>query len=189
MNWVAFSIIILLALVAIGMILLAGSSTPAQAWDEAERLARLTFKQAKRIVILVLGVTIIVVGIVMIVAPGPAILVIPLGLAILASEFIWARRLLARYKSYAQGLARRVGKAAPWTPKPWMVVVVLTLTAVAAALAYFLTTWPRHWITSVASSLLIMEAVTLYLTITMARPDQPANNAPARGPLQGDVKQ
>jgi len=37
-------------------------------------------------------------GIAMIVLPGPAILVIPLGLAILATEFIWARKLLKRLK-------------------------------------------------------------------------------------------
>jgi putative transmembrane protein PGPGW len=34
----------------------------------------------------------------MIVLPGPAVVVIPIGLAILATEFIWARKLLVRVK-------------------------------------------------------------------------------------------
>ncbi len=53
-----------------------------------------TLGQAKRLVIIVIGFTILAVGIVMIVLPGPSILVIPVGLAILATEFIWARKLL-----------------------------------------------------------------------------------------------
>jgi len=44
----------------------------------------------------VIGVTVLLIGVVMIVLPGPAIIVIPLGLAILASEFAWARRVFRR---------------------------------------------------------------------------------------------
>ncbi|MFN9375219.1 MAG: PGPGW domain-containing protein [Planctomycetaceae bacterium] len=45
-------------------------------------------------VIFVLGLSVVVVGVVMLVTPGPAFVVIPAGLAILATEFYWARRLL-----------------------------------------------------------------------------------------------
>jgi uncharacterized protein (TIGR02611 family) len=55
-------------------------------------------KKARRVVVFVLGVSVVAVGIVMIVAPGPAIVVIPMGLAILATEFLWARRLLDSLK-------------------------------------------------------------------------------------------
>ncbi len=57
-----------------------------------------TLAQAKRLVIIVTGFTILAVGIAMIVLPGPAIVVIPVGLAILATEFIWARKLLVMAK-------------------------------------------------------------------------------------------
>ncbi len=53
-----------------------------------------SMQQAKRLVIAVIGFTILMAGIAMIVLPGPAIIVIPVGLGILATEFIWARRLL-----------------------------------------------------------------------------------------------
>lgn len=42
----------------------------------------------------VTGTTVLAVGVALIVLPGPAFIVIPAGLAILATEFLWARRLL-----------------------------------------------------------------------------------------------
>ena len=53
-----------------------------------------TLKQVKRVVIAIVGGTVLVLGIIMIVLPGPSFLVIPAGLAILAVEFAWARRWL-----------------------------------------------------------------------------------------------
>jgi uncharacterized protein (TIGR02611 family) len=58
-----------------------------------------TLKQAKRLIVIVMGFTILLAGIAMIVLPGPAIVVIPLGLAVLATEFIWARKLLKAIKA------------------------------------------------------------------------------------------
>lgn len=57
-----------------------------------------TFGQAKRLIVIVIGFTILAAGVAMIVLPGPAIVVIPIGLALLATEFIWARQLLNRIK-------------------------------------------------------------------------------------------
>jgi hypothetical protein len=53
-----------------------------------------TLRQIKRVVIAVVGGTVLVLGIALIVLPGPAFVVIPAGLAILAIEFAWARRWL-----------------------------------------------------------------------------------------------
>jgi tellurite resistance protein TerC len=63
----------------------------------------LSIKGARRIVILITGITVLLVGIAMIFLPGPAVVVIPVGLAILATEFIWAKRLLTRFKDQANG--------------------------------------------------------------------------------------
>ena len=62
------------------------------------RFYSMTFAGIKRIAILLIGISVIIVGIVMIFVPGPAIVVIPAGLAILATEFIWARRVLTYFK-------------------------------------------------------------------------------------------
>ncbi len=56
-----------------------------------EKTIHLTYKVARRIAIAVLGTTVLAIGIVMIIAPGPALIVIPIGLAILGIEFAWAR--------------------------------------------------------------------------------------------------
>jgi tellurite resistance protein TerC len=62
---------------------------------------------AKRIVVAVVGGTVTLIGIALIVLPGPAFVVIPIGLSILATEFVWARRFLQRAR---QMVARAASK-------------------------------------------------------------------------------
>lgn len=63
------------------------------------RIARITYKAARRIVVAVVGTTVLLLGVVMIVMPGPAFVVIPLGLAILSIEFAWARNWLRKVRA------------------------------------------------------------------------------------------
>ncbi|MFC5181153.1 PGPGW domain-containing protein [Actinomadura harenae] len=51
--------------------------------------------------VLVVGASVLAVGVVMMVTPGPGILGIVLGLAILATEFAWAQSALHRARSAA----------------------------------------------------------------------------------------
>lgn len=67
----------------------------------AERVLREAVRQVRRLVILVVGLTVVLLGLIMVVAPGPAFIVIPTGLAVLALEFVWAQRLLARLRARA----------------------------------------------------------------------------------------
>jgi len=62
------------------------------------KVVHLTYKVARRIVITVLGVTVLLIGLALIVLPGPAFVVIPAGLAILSLEFAWARHWLHKLK-------------------------------------------------------------------------------------------
>jgi tellurite resistance protein TerC len=73
--------------------------------EEMEELVRPTVRRARRIVILVAGTTVVLFGTALLVLPGPGLLVIFAGLAILASEFIWARRLLRRVRTESEKLA------------------------------------------------------------------------------------
>ena len=57
-----------------------------------------TYKVARRVAILVVGSTVLAIGIVMIITPGPAIVVIPIGLAILGAEFAWAKIWLRKLR-------------------------------------------------------------------------------------------
>lgn len=61
-----------------------------------------SIKQAKRLIIAIAGFTVMLIGIAMIVLPGPGLMVIAIGLGILSIEFIWARRVLNSVKSKFQ---------------------------------------------------------------------------------------
>lgn len=65
-------------------------------------------KLARKLVILVIGLTVILTGLIMLVTPGPAIVVIPLGLAILGTEFLWARRILKKMKEEGEKVGSSV---------------------------------------------------------------------------------
>ncbi len=64
--------------------------------------ARIALRQAKRVVIAIVGGTIVLIGIALIVLPGPAFVVIPAGLAVLAIEFEWSRRWLTKLRSWIE---------------------------------------------------------------------------------------
>jgi uncharacterized protein (TIGR02611 family) len=64
------------------------------------------YRMAKRIVIGIVGGSVLVIGVCMIILPGPAFVVIPVGLAILGLEFAWARRWLKKAKAKAQSVAQ-----------------------------------------------------------------------------------
>ena len=53
---------------------------------------------AKKIIKIVFGFTLLVLGIAMLILPGPGLLVIFFGLIILAAEYIWAKTLLKKVK-------------------------------------------------------------------------------------------
>lgn len=59
---------------------------------------RITYKLARRIAVTLVGSTVLLLGVVMIVMPGPAVVFIPVGLTILGLEFAWARSWLKRLR-------------------------------------------------------------------------------------------
>jgi tellurite resistance protein TerC len=66
-----------------------------------------TLRVAKRIVVAIIGGTVTLIGIALIVLPGPAFIVIPVGLSILATEFLWARRWLKKVRQMAARLTKK----------------------------------------------------------------------------------
>lgn len=63
----------------------------------------------RKLFIAIIGGTVVLIGLALIVLPGPAFIVIPVGLAILATEFAWARSVLNR----AKAMVSRKGKTEP----------------------------------------------------------------------------
>ena len=116
-----------------------GDSTT-RAQQMRERLAERREAHARRgrfyrIAFAILGATVTLVGVAMLVTPGPAFVVIPIGLAMLALEFVWAERLLDRALEQAE-IAQR--KAAATTRTQRILGGVATAVVLGAALAAWL---------------------------------------------------
>ncbi len=80
-----------------------------------KKAVHFTYKTGRRIAIAIVGSSVLLLGIVMIVTPGPAFVVIPIGLAILAVEFVWARHWLKKLRELisrrsAEGRAERADR-------------------------------------------------------------------------------
>ncbi len=69
-----------------------------------------TLRKARQLVVGVVGATVVLIGVIMIFTPGPAVVVIPLGLGILATEFVWARTLLHHVKDRIKTMMSKNGK-------------------------------------------------------------------------------
>jgi len=99
------SLAVMAGILAVGVLasLIGGRSDPAQLVsplaDDLEHLAIRSFAEARRVVILVVGSTLILVGLALLVLPGPGIPVILFGLVVLSVEFLWARRWLKQIRS------------------------------------------------------------------------------------------
>ena len=96
---------------------------------EAQRETHRERNRLFRIAFGIVGVLVLVGGLVMLVTPGPAFVLIPIGLAMLSLEFVWAERLLEKSLEQAQ-IAQE--KAAQTTRTQRILVGVATALAIAA---------------------------------------------------------
>jgi uncharacterized protein (TIGR02611 family) len=80
-----------------------------------------TYKISRPVPVAVVGSTVLAVGVALIVLPGPAIVVIPIGLAILSIEFAWARMWLKklRHSISSQGAESRASRAEDYRQRTW----------------------------------------------------------------------
>ena len=62
----------------------------------------------RRVVVFFVGGVILIIGLILLVTPGPALVFIPLGLAILATEFRWARKWLSTVRQWLRSRFRQV---------------------------------------------------------------------------------
>jgi uncharacterized protein (TIGR02611 family) len=98
-----------------------------------QREKHLERSRAVRIVMIVAGFTIFLGGVVMLVTPGPAFVLIPIGLALLSLEFAWAERALERSLLEADKAKKR---AAETTTAQRVLTGVATALAVGAVVAW-----------------------------------------------------
>lgn len=132
----------------------------------------------KRFAVTIGGVALLIVGVAMMVLPGPGILLIVAGLALLATEYVWARKLLVTARKQAQ----QVQEAAVASPLRTAGSVVFALALVAVGITMLIVAdvnWPaleslldKLWGPLTGSILIItgcILAATTYMTIRAAK--------------------
>jgi uncharacterized protein (TIGR02611 family) len=70
-------------------------------------------KIVKRVIVSVVGGTVLLIGVALLILPGPAFIVIPVGLAILASEYAWARHWLRKVRRMASDVVSSRSRTTP----------------------------------------------------------------------------
>ena len=70
-------------------------------------------KVVRRVIVSVIGATVLLIGVALLVLPGPAFIVIPIGLAILATEYAWARRWLKKVRRMASSVVSNRSRERP----------------------------------------------------------------------------
>lgn len=68
------------------------------AWVPLKAVGRFIARNGKRLAVTIAGVVVVLAGIALLVLPGPGWLLIFVGLSILATEYVWAQRLLKTAK-------------------------------------------------------------------------------------------
>ena len=91
---------------------------PSEVSADMGDLAVFGWRHLRRSIILVIGVGVVLFGILAAALPFvPGFLIVPLGLAILATEFVWARWLLKRAKRAARDFGNSItGRTSPPDP-------------------------------------------------------------------------
>jgi uncharacterized protein (TIGR02611 family) len=110
------------------------TTEPTKGLNPLSQIIRFIGRSGKRIAVTVVGFAVLIAGIIMMVTPGPGVLVIVVGLAILATEWAWAERALDRAKAGGKVVLEQ----ATASPIRIALSVLLTLGGIAAVLVYFL---------------------------------------------------
>jgi uncharacterized protein (TIGR02611 family) len=104
--------------------------------EDADRLARATLTRVRKITIFVVGMMGLIVGFVMAIGPGPGIPVLIVALALLASEFVWARVLVNKYRKKAEDAANFAAAEARKRFRPWAMAGLMSITLLVGLLIH-----------------------------------------------------
>jgi uncharacterized protein (TIGR02611 family) len=108
--------------------------------------ANATLSLTTKIVVGIVGTAVVLVGVVMLVTPGPAFVLIPLGLAILATEFEWAHRWLEKAKAKARAAKERAEAVDPKVRRRRLLLAALAVVVVVGVVALLVAVlgWPSY---------------------------------------------
>jgi uncharacterized protein (TIGR02611 family) len=85
-------------------------------WFPFGATVRFILRNGKRVGVSILGMVLVAAGLIMLLLPGPGLLAIIAGLAVLATEYVWAERMLNLAKRKAEGAKDRLLRRKPTDP-------------------------------------------------------------------------
>ncbi|MDQ3722590.1 MAG: PGPGW domain-containing protein [Actinomycetota bacterium] len=91
---------------------------------EAQRARHRQRSFLVRMLYTIIGFAVLIAGLLMLVLPGPALIVIPIGLALLSLEFVWAEGLLERALAYADNAKRKAQQTTTTTQRVLSAIAV-----------------------------------------------------------------
>lgn len=109
---------------------------------DADRFARSTLASVRKIFVFVFGVTGLIVGLVMAIGPGPGLPILFIALLVLASEFVWARVLVNKYRKVAETATMRAAAEARKRFRPWVLIGLVSAEIIAVTLIAIFTKIP-----------------------------------------------
>lgn len=154
--------------------------TPLQDVTEAVAATR---RNLRKVVILIVGTIVILFGVAIAPIPGPGpTIIVPIGLAILATEFLWARTLLNKLKEQTELLQQKADRLASRT-SPWLLPPVIVLFWAAAwAIIHYAHAKPlMGWVA--ASGLFLPVGYWAFKVLTRAR-KSPRTDAGLKSPSE-----
>ncbi|GJQ29353.1 MAG: hypothetical protein HBSAPP03_12370 [Phycisphaerae bacterium] len=140
--------------------------------EEADHAARLALRKARQVIVLVVGLTLLVIGIIMIPAPGPGLVVVFIAMAILGNEFAWARELTAKYRAKAVRAAEESAAAARKRFRPWIMIPLLVGTGSVFVIAHYLLHIKPMGLIIAATPVLIGQCVWGWVAWGRQKPDE-----------------
>ncbi|MCC6676389.1 MAG: PGPGW domain-containing protein [Phycisphaerales bacterium] len=144
--------------------------------------AGLIRRNLRRAWVLLAGTTVILLGILVSPLPGPGFSILgPLGLAIIASEFLWARRLLDRVKSSTSGLRASADRLAARSSRWLTVPIVIGYWAAIAVVAVY-DPVPQWLLWPVSSILFMPIGLWAWRTFAVANGAATCDREPSPGP-------
>jgi tellurite resistance protein TerC len=147
--------------------------------EQAEWAARMALRKARQGITLVVGTSLLVIGLIMIPAPGPGLVVVFVALAILGNEFAWARELTSKYRKLAVRAAAESAAAARKRFSPWLLLLLMLATvAIFVAAHYRLHLQPRGLVIA-AIPVLLGQAIWGWITWGKQR-RSPVNESPTK---------
>jgi tellurite resistance protein TerC len=141
--------------------------------EDADAIVRGTLSRIRKAIIFTVGIIGLIGGAIMAIGPGPGIPILFIAALLLASEFVWARRIVNKYRTPAEAATLAAAREAR-RRGPWLLITLMGGTAIIATLVAIFTKLPVGLVIAAAVPMLAGQAFLGYLAFFY----KPAESSP-----------